>query len=100
MDLNFTATELVFRQEVRDFVAAQLPDDIRRKVLGFLRVERDDYVRWQRILHAQRLGGAGLAGGIRRHRLERRRSGTSSRKSAPRRRAAHPAVRPRRWSRR
>ena len=57
MDLRDSAEELQFRLEVREFVAAQLPDDIRRKVLGFLRVERDDYVRWQRIL-AQRGWGA------------------------------------------
>ena len=53
MDLHDSPAEQDFRQEVRDFVAAQLPDDIRRKVLGFLRVEREDYVRWQRILAAR-----------------------------------------------
>lgn len=56
MDLRDSPEELAFRQEVRDFVAARLPDDIRRKVLGFLRVEREDYVRWQRILTARGWG--------------------------------------------
>ena len=50
MDLRDSPEELEFRQQVREFVAASLPDDIRQKVLRFLRVEREDYVRWQRIL--------------------------------------------------
>lgn len=50
MDLRDSPEEMNFRQEVRQFVAENLPDDIRAKVLGFLRVEREDYVRWQRIL--------------------------------------------------
>lgn len=57
MDLQDTPDEQAFRQEVRHFVQQRLPADIRAKVLGFLRVERDDYVRWQRIL-AQRGWGA------------------------------------------
>jgi len=59
MDLRDSPEELAFRQEVREFVASQLPDDIRRKVLGFLRVEREDYVRWQRILAARGWGAPG-----------------------------------------
>ena len=59
MDLRDSPEELQFRHEVREFVAARLPDDIRRKVLGFLRVERDDYVRWQRILSCQGWGAPG-----------------------------------------
>jgi alkylation response protein AidB-like acyl-CoA dehydrogenase len=58
MDLNFTPDEVAFRQEVRDFVATSLPADIRHKVLNGLILERDDYVRWQRILHAKGWGGA------------------------------------------
>jgi alkylation response protein AidB-like acyl-CoA dehydrogenase len=58
MDLNFTPDEVAFRQEVRDFVAKSLPADIRHKVLNGLILERDDYVRWQRILHAKGWGGA------------------------------------------
>ena len=59
MDLHDSPQELQFRQEVRDFVAARLPDDIRAKVLGFLRVEREDYVRWQRILAERGWGAPG-----------------------------------------
>jgi alkylation response protein AidB-like acyl-CoA dehydrogenase len=59
MDLHESPEEQRFRQEVRDFVAARLPGDIRRKVLGFLRVEREDYVRWQRILAERGWGAPG-----------------------------------------
>ena len=56
MDLRFSKEEESFRQEVRAFVQASLPADIRDKVLGHRRVEKDDYVRWHRILHAQGWG--------------------------------------------
>jgi len=59
MDLRDSPEEQRFRAEVRAFVAAELPDDIRAKVLGFLRVEREDYVRWQRILDARGWGAPG-----------------------------------------
>jgi alkylation response protein AidB-like acyl-CoA dehydrogenase len=59
MDLRPTPEDEAFRRDVREFVARELPDDIRRKVLGFLRVERNDYVRWQRILHARGWGAPG-----------------------------------------
>jgi alkylation response protein AidB-like acyl-CoA dehydrogenase len=58
MDLNFSPEEIAFRQEVREFVAKSLPPDIRHKVLNGLILERDDYVRWQRILHAKGWGAA------------------------------------------
>ena len=58
MDLNFTPEELAFRQEVRDFVATALPSDIQHKVINGLILGRDDYVRWQKILHAKGWGGA------------------------------------------
>ena len=51
MDLNFTAEESAFRQQVRSFMQEKLPADIRQKVLAGQIVQRDDYVRWQRILH-------------------------------------------------
>jgi alkylation response protein AidB-like acyl-CoA dehydrogenase len=56
MDLRESPETQVFRTEVADFVAAHLPADIRAKVLGFLRIERQDYVRWQRILNEQGWG--------------------------------------------
>jgi alkylation response protein AidB-like acyl-CoA dehydrogenase len=48
-----------FRTEVREFVATQLPAEIRDRVLNFQRVEREDYVRWQKILHARGWGAPG-----------------------------------------
>ena len=59
MNLQESAAAREFREHVAAFVAAQLPQDIRSKVLGFRRVERDDYVRWQRILHEQGWGAPG-----------------------------------------
>ncbi|GJG98830.1 acyl-CoA dehydrogenase family protein [Cupriavidus pauculus] len=56
MDLRFTREEEAFREEVAAFVRQNLPDDIRDKVLGHRRVEKDDHVRWHRILHAHGWG--------------------------------------------
>ncbi|WP_454763908.1 acyl-CoA dehydrogenase family protein [Cupriavidus campinensis] len=56
MDLRFTREEEAFRREVSAFVQARLPTDIRDKVLGHHRVEKDDYVRWHRVLHAHGWG--------------------------------------------
>lgn len=50
MNLQPTAEDLAFREEVRQFVRDNLPADIRERVVGLRRVDRDDYVRWQRIL--------------------------------------------------
>jgi alkylation response protein AidB-like acyl-CoA dehydrogenase len=57
MDLNFSAAEIAFRQQVHTFLANSLPADISHKVQNGLLLERDDYIRWQRILHAQGWGG-------------------------------------------
>ena len=57
MDLGFTPDELAFRDEVRAFLSAKLPMDIRRKMLGGLEVARDDTVRWQRALYERGWGG-------------------------------------------
>jgi alkylation response protein AidB-like acyl-CoA dehydrogenase len=58
MDLNFTPEELAFRDEVRTFVAHNLPADIQHKVLNGLILHSTDYIRWQKILHAKGWGGA------------------------------------------
>jgi alkylation response protein AidB-like acyl-CoA dehydrogenase len=50
MNLTWTREERQFRDEVRAFAAAKLPDDIRDKVLRHQRLEREDYVRWHNIL--------------------------------------------------
>jgi alkylation response protein AidB-like acyl-CoA dehydrogenase len=51
MDLNFTADESRFREEVRAFVREKLPPHIRHKVMNGLRLRREDHVLWQRALH-------------------------------------------------
>ena len=53
MQLNFTPEQEAFRLEVRAFVKANLPADIRRKVELGLRLEHADYVTWFRILQAR-----------------------------------------------
>nr|WP_314544753.1 acyl-CoA dehydrogenase family protein [uncultured Massilia sp.] len=53
MDLHYSDDELAFRHAVRAFIAAELPPELRAKVLGHLRLEKDDYLRWHRILARQ-----------------------------------------------
>lgn len=50
MDLAFTPEERAFANEVRDFIAQRLPEEIREKVRHGKPLEREDHVRWQRIL--------------------------------------------------
>jgi alkylation response protein AidB-like acyl-CoA dehydrogenase len=59
MDLRESAEDVAFRAEVREFVANNLPADIRERVLGFRRVHREDYVAWQKTLHARGWGAPG-----------------------------------------
>ena len=50
MDLEFTDELRDFQREVREFIEARLPRDIREKVRRFLTLGKDDYLRWQDIL--------------------------------------------------
>ncbi len=50
MDLSFTPEEKSFRQEVRAFVRANLPEEIRHKVQNGSLLTRDELMRWHRIL--------------------------------------------------
>jgi len=50
MDLVFTPEEQAFRQEVREWVEANLPTDISSKVHQGLRLTRDDMQTWAKIL--------------------------------------------------
>lgn len=59
MQLQELPEDQAFRAEVREFVASHLPVDIRDRVLNFQRVGREDYVCWQRILHARGWGAPG-----------------------------------------
>ncbi|MFT0851805.1 acyl-CoA dehydrogenase family protein [Achromobacter sp. F4_2707] len=50
MDLTWNEQELAFRKEVREFVEAELPADIREKAFKHQRLTNTDYIRWHRIL--------------------------------------------------
>ena len=50
MDLGFSAEEIAFRAEVREFVANNLPAAIRDKLAGGHHPSKDDIVTWTRIL--------------------------------------------------
>jgi alkylation response protein AidB-like acyl-CoA dehydrogenase len=57
MDLDFSTEELAFRDKVRQFLASQLPADIRDRISrGDHSHVRDDTIRWQKILHAKGWG--------------------------------------------
>jgi alkylation response protein AidB-like acyl-CoA dehydrogenase len=53
MDLTYTGADLAFRDQVRAFLDAELPADLRHKVRNHLRLHKDDYVRWHRVLARQ-----------------------------------------------
>ncbi len=68
MDLNYTPAERAFRDEVRAFLQAEVPAEVRAKLRLGRRLTKADMVRWQQILHRrgwgagmwpQRFGGAG-----------------------------------------
>ena len=78
MDLNFTAEETDFRQQIRQWVAANLPAEISHKVHHALHLTREDMQRWARILGAkgwlgwgwpQEFGGPGWTA-VQRHLFE------------------------------
>ncbi len=53
MDLGYSAKDQAFQQKARKFIEESLPTDIREKVKGGLRLYKDDYVRWHKILAKQ-----------------------------------------------
>ncbi|MCW8128494.1 acyl-CoA dehydrogenase family protein [Microbulbifer halophilus] len=53
METSFNEGELAFRDQVRAFLHDALPADIQRKTLRGLHLEKEDYVRWQKILYRQ-----------------------------------------------
>lgn len=58
MNIDFTEEELSFREEVRRFLQEKLPAELSEKTLNGLHMEKEDYVRWQKILHER--GWAGV----------------------------------------
>ena len=53
MNVNFTAEELAFREEVKQFFADKYPADIRTKRDEGIPLSPEDTVRWQKILYEQ-----------------------------------------------
>ena len=54
MDLRFTPEELAFRDEVRTFFRANLPNSIRTKLVEGKHLAKDDIITWQRTLNKKR----------------------------------------------
>ncbi|HYD55330.1 MAG TPA: acyl-CoA dehydrogenase family protein [Burkholderiales bacterium] len=50
MDLNYSAEELAFRDEVRAWLQQNLPADLREKVANYDHLSKDDLLRWHRTL--------------------------------------------------
>ena len=53
MDLHYSPEERAFRDEVRGWLAATLPADIRDKVTHYHHLDKEDYLRWHKILAAK-----------------------------------------------
>jgi alkylation response protein AidB-like acyl-CoA dehydrogenase len=50
MNVDISAEELAFQAEVSDFLEAEFPADIRNKTNNGIELEKEDFVRWQKIL--------------------------------------------------
>lgn len=53
MHVSLSDEEKQFQEQVRQFFAEKYPDDLRAKADAGIGFTRDDYVRWQKILHEQ-----------------------------------------------
>ena len=51
MELVLSTADAAFQKEVRNFITAELPGDIKAKVERGQQLGKDDYVRWQKILY-------------------------------------------------
>lgn len=60
MHMTFTPEQEAFREEVRSFIQARLPTDIKRQVQHEAHdLSREDYQRWQRLLYEHGWGAPG-----------------------------------------
>ena len=50
MDITLSSADVAFQDEVRAFIAAELPGDVKAKVARGQHLDKGDYVRWQKIL--------------------------------------------------
>jgi len=53
VDLNYSPEEAAFREDVRTWLASNLPPDLKQKVAGYAHLSKDDLLRWHRILAKQ-----------------------------------------------
>ena len=53
MDLNYSQEELAFRDQVRSWLKANLPADLRDKIASYEELTRADLLRWHGILAKQ-----------------------------------------------
>lgn len=51
MNVEFSAEELAFQEEVRQFLAEKYPKRIQEKVRNGIHLEKEDWVEWQKILY-------------------------------------------------
>ncbi len=59
MDLSFSAEEIAFRDEVRQFLAENLPEDLATTGSARTHLTKQDVLNWQRILFEQGWGAPG-----------------------------------------
>jgi alkylation response protein AidB-like acyl-CoA dehydrogenase len=53
VDLNYSPEEAAFREDVRSWLASNLPRDLKDKVASYAHLSKDDLLRWHRILAKQ-----------------------------------------------
>ncbi|MEO7031780.1 MAG: acyl-CoA dehydrogenase family protein, partial [Herbaspirillum sp.] len=53
MDLNYSAEDVAFRDQVSSYLEQNLPADLQHKIQNHKRLHRDDFVRWHKILAKQ-----------------------------------------------
>jgi alkylation response protein AidB-like acyl-CoA dehydrogenase len=53
MNLNFTAEEKEFQQEVRQFLQEKLPPELARKTKKAINLSKEEYIQWQQTLYIQ-----------------------------------------------
>jgi alkylation response protein AidB-like acyl-CoA dehydrogenase len=53
MNLNFTAEEKEFQQEVRQFLQEKLPPELARKTKKSIGLSKEEYIQWQQTLYIQ-----------------------------------------------
>ena len=51
MDLTFSDSDLSFRKEVVSFLENEYPSDIKEKQDKRVTLEKEEIIRWQKILH-------------------------------------------------